>query len=95
MIVEQRRDQLDTIQQIKGVDYKAAKQVVIAICNGGGSWETRPYLQTLYRECQRLIDAVCTAYPNVYSKELAKNMRAKMSSTAAEEQARRTTVPRV
>jgi hypothetical protein len=95
LIVERRKEQLEIVQQIKGVDYKLAKQFVIAFCNGGGATETHPYLRSLYQECQCLLDAVSSAYPDVYAFELAKNMRAKLTATRAQEKARRTTVSRV
>jgi hypothetical protein len=48
LVVERRTEQLEIVQQIKGVDYISAKQVVIALCNGGGSMERHPYLNALY-----------------------------------------------
>jgi hypothetical protein len=95
LIVARREEQLDIVQQIKGIDYASAKQVVIALCNGGGSMERHPYLSALYQECQQLTTAVCSAYSSVYDKEHAKNKRAKLSAAAAHEKARRTTVSRV
>jgi hypothetical protein len=95
LLVERRKEQLELVQQIKGIDYTLAKQVVIALCNGGGCMERHPYLSALYQECQQIINAVCRNYPEVYDKELAKTTRPKLTAVAAHEKARRTTVSRV